>query len=146
MTVRGSASSDLRSDVAAGAGAVVDHDLLFPCVRHALAKHSGKRVGGAPGRKGHDEADRLLRVLLGDRCVTRAQKADGVQQHGGKNLQHDSIPGFGSACGAAIIAPNLEMSRSRLQSRSIMDTRASYSLELLRRTPSKPTRKPTLLF
>ena len=46
-----------------------------------------------------------------------------------------------------IIAPNPGKDRaSHYNPRSIMDNRIGCSLELLRRVPSKPTRRPALLF
>jgi hypothetical protein len=52
---------EVRADVAAGAGLVVDDDLLLPQRREALAERAGHHVGGAAGREWHDDPDGLLR-------------------------------------------------------------------------------------
>ena len=56
---------ELRADVAAGAGAIVDHHRLTEELRQPGRERTREDVIAAAGRKRHDEADRLVRILLG---------------------------------------------------------------------------------
>ena len=47
---------------AAGAGHVLDHDLLAERARHVIADDAGDDVGRAAGREGHDHGDRALGI------------------------------------------------------------------------------------
>ncbi|MCY1213937.1 hypothetical protein D9M72_257400 [compost metagenome] len=55
----------VRADRAAGAGAVVDHDLLAHAGAHLLRDGACQQVSRAAGREGHDQADRLAGVGVG---------------------------------------------------------------------------------
>ena len=58
----------VHADGAAGAGAVLHHDLLADGLRHAFADGARDEIDGAAGRQRHDEADRTVR-----KCALRAQ-------------------------------------------------------------------------
>ena len=70
----------LRADVAAGAGPVVDDDRLAPCVGELLRDGAGEDVGGAARRERHDEADRLRRIGL--RPGARRERREQHQANG----------------------------------------------------------------
>src|SRR5690606_20495200 len=67
------------ADVAVGAGAVVHHHLLPQQRREVLRDQAGDDVGGAAGRKGHDQAQGLAGVGLGPRRERREQQGGGGQ-------------------------------------------------------------------
>ena len=53
------------ADIAVGAGAVVDDDLLAECFAEFLADGARQRVGRTAGSVGHDQPDRFVRIGLG---------------------------------------------------------------------------------
>ena len=69
---------------AAGAAAVVDHDLLLEDFLQLLPDHAGDQVVRPAGRERHDQPDRLRRKLLrGGRDRTQHNGADADEtQHG----------------------------------------------------------------
>src|SRR5690242_2709729 len=83
---------EVGTDVAPGARTIVDDDRLTPGDRQLLADRTRHRVERAPGRKRHDQADRLGRVsLLGARGwrwqrerkrYARQQDAERANEHG----------------------------------------------------------------
>ena len=52
----------LDAEIAAGAGQVLDIDLLAPCARQPLRHHAADDVGRTAGRKRHDHADFMIRI------------------------------------------------------------------------------------
>jgi hypothetical protein len=52
-----------RAQHSVGAGLVVDDDRLAERLGHVVGERAGDLVGGAAGREGHDELDRLRRIL-----------------------------------------------------------------------------------
>jgi hypothetical protein len=52
------------ADHAAGAAAILDHDLLAERVRKLLPDDAAHRVDAAAGRIGHDQRDRSGRIIL----------------------------------------------------------------------------------
>ena len=54
----------LGTDIAGGAGAVLDHDRLPPFPRQPVAEDARHHVGGAAGGKRHDDLDRARRIIL----------------------------------------------------------------------------------
>ncbi|MCE2949313.1 MAG: hypothetical protein LXA50_19885 [Betaproteobacteria bacterium] len=65
VAVAAGARHDLGRDGAAGAAAVVDHELLSEFVAQPLADDAREQVGGAARCERHQEAHRLLRVAAG---------------------------------------------------------------------------------
>jgi hypothetical protein len=65
LVVAISLGGHVRADRAAGAGAVVDHDLLAHAGAHLLRDGACQQVGRAAGREGHDQADRLAGIGVG---------------------------------------------------------------------------------
>jgi hypothetical protein len=59
----------LGPDQAASAGPIVNHDLLSPDAGELVAKKTRQQVAAAPGRIGHDEADRPGGKILPRRTV-----------------------------------------------------------------------------
>ena len=55
---------EIGADVAVRAGLVLDHDRLAPDLGELRPDLAREDVGGAAGRVGHDDADRLGRVVL----------------------------------------------------------------------------------
>ena len=64
-----------RADIAAGAGAVLDHDLLAPHLAELLADDARQRVERAAGAEGDHHAHGFVGVGLGS--------------HGGRHAGHD---------------------------------------------------------
>jgi hypothetical protein len=67
VAVAGRFRGELRADVAAGARAVVDDDLLPQHLRHPLSEDARDRVRIAAGGARDDHADRLRGIRLRDR-------------------------------------------------------------------------------
>ena len=74
-----------RADGAARAGAVVDDQLLAQVLGHALRHHARHEVGGAAGRKGHDQAHRMRGP--GRLALCHGGQSDGASQ--GTGCSHD---------------------------------------------------------
>jgi len=74
-----------RADGAARAGAVVDDQLLAQVLGHALRHHARHEVGGAAGRKGHDQAHRVRGP--GRLALCHGGQGDGASQ--GTGCSHD---------------------------------------------------------
>jgi hypothetical protein len=72
----------VHADVAARAAAVVDEHRLAELFRHLLAHGARHQVGGAAGRVGHDEADRLGRKVRRVREEGRGEQRDGDRAAG----------------------------------------------------------------
>ena len=53
------------ADHAAGAGSIVDHDLLTTRARATLGEQASDDVGALSGRERHDDAHGLARPFLG---------------------------------------------------------------------------------
>jgi hypothetical protein len=62
ITVRRGFGGDLDAEATAGAGAIVDDDLLAERFRHALADEAGEHIRAAAGRIGHDESDGTIGI------------------------------------------------------------------------------------
>ena len=73
------ARGEFRRDVAAGAGAIVDHHLLAPALAQPLAHHARENIGGAARPERDDDADRFRRIVLRD----RRRRGDGDESSGG---------------------------------------------------------------
>ena len=94
VAVRLCARDRLGADDAAGADAVVDHDLLAEPLGQLLADDAGDGVGAAAGLERHDQADRAL-----DRPAPVALRAGDAPRHcRGKESEdeagHEDISGF----------------------------------------------------
>ena len=63
VAVGSRAGDDFDADVAAGAGAVLDYDLLAQQLHELRLDDTGDEVGRATGRERNDHADRLCRVI-----------------------------------------------------------------------------------
>ena len=61
VAVRRARRGGLHADVAAGAGAVLDENLLPPFLRQEVAKQARGHIADAARRRRHDDADRLRR-------------------------------------------------------------------------------------
>ena len=61
-----------QADRAAGAGPVVDDELLAEALAHLLAQQAGKRVAGIAGQLGNDDAYRPGGIILRQRRARRA--------------------------------------------------------------------------
>jgi hypothetical protein len=64
----------LGADVVAGAGPVVDHELLAEMLGKVLAQDSRQDVGGSGGRIGHHPFHRPGRIVLGPRGGDRERR------------------------------------------------------------------------
>src|SRR5262245_10506073 len=73
---------DLGAQAAAGAGAVVDDDLLAERFSQPLADQAGEHVGAAAGRVGHDHADGSIGIRLRRR---RGAGEGGESEKGGED-------------------------------------------------------------
>ena len=74
VTITGGARHQFVTDIAGGAGAVVDHHGLLPHLREMLANHARKYIRTAAGDKGHDYAQRARGVSRLGPCVWRSAK------------------------------------------------------------------------
>ncbi|CFP65720.1 Uncharacterised protein [Bordetella pertussis] len=63
VAIRGGAGGLAHADIAAGAGAVLDHDGLFEVGAQFLGQRAGEDVGGLAGRERHEHADRTLGIV-----------------------------------------------------------------------------------
>jgi hypothetical protein len=77
VAVRRGLGHRVHADVAARAAAVVDQYRLAQLLRHLLAHGARHEVGGAAGCVGHDEADRLRRIVR----RVREGEGRGQQRH-----------------------------------------------------------------
>jgi hypothetical protein len=62
VAVRRRAHDRVGGDVAAGAGAVLDHELLAEALRQPLPDHAGGCIGGTAGRKTENDAHGPRRI------------------------------------------------------------------------------------
>jgi len=92
----------LDADIAAGAGAVFDHDLCAEGRRELLRDDARNDVGAAAGRERHDQADRSLRP----RAVC-GLRGGGGRKRGARNQERDKADHavLGSAADAVIPPP-----------------------------------------
>ena len=67
VAVGGGVRDRFGAEIAAGAGAVLDHELLAEPLTKLLRHDAGDNVGAAAGRERHDQMDRPL----GPRCRLR---------------------------------------------------------------------------
>ncbi|MNN55412.1 hypothetical protein D3C81_1702850 [compost metagenome] len=67
IAVRRGLGHGVHADIAARAGAVLDHHRLAQFLAHALAYRARHQVGGAAGSVGHDKADRPGRITVAGR-------------------------------------------------------------------------------
>ena len=74
-----------RADGAAGAGDVLDDDLLAQRVRHVIADDAGGDVGRASGRERHDQRDRARGIVL------RARNERQYRQRGNARRQMQEL-------------------------------------------------------
>jgi hypothetical protein len=65
VAVRRGFGSNLDAEAAAGAGTVVDDDLLAERFRHPLADEASEHIRAAAGRIGHDEGDGTIGIGFG---------------------------------------------------------------------------------
>ncbi len=79
VAVRRRLGDQVRADIASGACAVVDHDLLAERARQALGQRTADDIGGTAGRVRHHEADRLVGIVVG-RGQGRGQQKAGASQ------------------------------------------------------------------
>jgi electron transfer flavoprotein alpha subunit len=80
----------VRADVAAGAAAVVDDEVVAERLREPVADVAREDVGRAAGREGHDHLDDAARVVVGGRGRGGGGRAEGGErcnQRGG-GLSH----------------------------------------------------------
>ena len=63
ITVRGGARNTFGTDVPARPAAVVHQDLLAQLLRELLRKRPRNDIGGAAGRKGHDQPKRVIGII-----------------------------------------------------------------------------------
>ncbi|MNY18225.1 hypothetical protein D3C86_1515920 [compost metagenome] len=111
VAVRGGFGDDVRADIAARAGFVVDHHV--PAWQLGQFGGHGPRedVGGAAGREGHHEADRLVRVRIGGKRGGRGQgegsQGGGQQQRKGApaGVVHEGSPVGGRLSGLPVSGP-----------------------------------------
>jgi len=76
---------ELGADIAARAGAVLDHDVAAELACELLGDEARRHVGALPGRIGHDQSDRPRRVCLrqgGGRAAGQQQRQDEVARPG----------------------------------------------------------------
>jgi hypothetical protein len=64
------------AEIAAGAGAILDHDLPAQIVAELLRQDAGEHIGRAPGRERRDKADGFdrIRVLRHHRSGREAKR------------------------------------------------------------------------
>src|SRR3546814_21089222 len=100
ITVRLRLGGDVRPDRAAGAAAVLDHELLAEEFRKMLRVGAGGIVRRAARRIGHDDRDRALGIIL---IVLRAYRRDRGRhdrQNGSASHEYGTIsshPGIASS-------------------------------------------------
>ena len=70
----------MHADVAAGAGPVLDDELLVEMLRQILAEQARDDVVGTAGREADDEVDRLGRIIERGRARPRARARQGKAQ------------------------------------------------------------------
>jgi hypothetical protein len=76
VAVRLGAGGLEATDRAGAAGDVLDIELLLEGVGHLGGQHACKQVGGASGRKGDDDLDRLCRPVLRIGCERACANQD----------------------------------------------------------------------
>ena len=86
VAVGGGAGHLRRAEHAAGAGPVLDHELLLERFRELLGGDPPERVGAAARRVGHDDADRLRRPVL--RAGASGPQRERAKRRGDRS-QHD---------------------------------------------------------
>src|SRR6516225_119184 len=79
VAVRRGFGGNLDAEAAAGAGAVVDDDLLAERFRHSLADEASEHVGAAARRIGHDEGDGTIGIGFG------RERSAGERHKGGES-------------------------------------------------------------
>jgi hypothetical protein len=79
VAVRRGFGGDLDAEAAAGAGTVVDDDLLAERFRLPLAEKAGEHIRAAAGRVWHDESDGMIGIGLG------RQRGAGEGNEGGES-------------------------------------------------------------
>lgn len=67
MAVRLGVGRDANSDIAAAAGAVLDHDCAVQCLSEVSTENAGHDVGRPAGSEGHDDFNRTFRIVRGAR-------------------------------------------------------------------------------
>ena len=79
VTIRRGLGRQVGTDIAAGAGTIVDDDLLSQARSHFLAHGPCKQIGGAARGVGHDDADCLCGIVLGQQRLHACsdERADG---------------------------------------------------------------------
>ena len=87
-----------HAEVAAGARAVLDHDVLLQFLGQARRHQARGDVGGAARRVGHDDAQRLGREGGGLREGRRSSEERGAQQ-GGAGHEAGQVHGSGLLAG-----------------------------------------------
>jgi alkanesulfonate monooxygenase SsuD/methylene tetrahydromethanopterin reductase-like flavin-dependent oxidoreductase (luciferase family) len=85
------------ADHAAGAAAILDHDLLAERVRKLLPDDAAHRIDAAAGRIGHDHGDRAGRIILRrgrsrHRAAAAPQPARSSPQSGNDSPAHHVFP------------------------------------------------------
>ena len=113
----------LRADIAAGAGAVLHHDVLAPGLGELLRDDAAERVDGAAGRERDDHAHRAVGIAL--RFDARVRSDDGAGGHrdgrGPSLVVHSGssrTPGFGPGLAASVHHPRRETQRVSLAFRA----------------------------
>jgi hypothetical protein len=109
----------LDSDRAAGAGPILDDNLLSDRPRHGFARQARQEVGAAAGREHHDHADRTRRIGLRPRWShdrRRGERGTGKRQELAADEFHSSLPGMHRLYAPARRKPLLHLS-GRLSSR-----------------------------
>ena len=107
VAVRRGFGGDLDAEAAAGAGTVVDDDLLAERFRQRLAEQACEHIRAAAGRVGHDQGDGMIGIGLGGQClpwrIGRTQQDAGKGDEGGENrLCRHGIPSCKSAVSAQL--------------------------------------------
>jgi hypothetical protein len=75
------AVGEFRADIAGGSGAIFDDDGLAPFARQPFTDNARHGVGGAAGRKRHDDAHGMVREAVGFGLAAKCAQAK-RQPHG----------------------------------------------------------------
>jgi hypothetical protein len=93
VAVGGCLGDDLRADIAARAGLVVDDHLLAPDLGEVLCHDAAQQIGRAGGGERHHHADLLVRIgALGTADHRRREQTAGQHHAPTQHLGHDIPP------------------------------------------------------
>jgi hypothetical protein len=110
----------LAGDVAAGAAAVLDHDLLAPGLRQVPGHDARDGIGAAAGRIGHDQAHVARRPGLRPCAADKGKRGDAGDGCGDElpARDHRSLPGTCGAttCGGTVDDHRVLVERARARS------------------------------